>query len=426
MFEELWEEMINDLWFQMTLLLTIALMSNFLFSRLGQPKIIGQIVLGIIIGPSVLGILGGQEIAGEMVQYLAKFGAIILLFMIGLECDTREIYTKKSILIALGGVGIPWVVGFFLAELMLGEPEAPLDKFTQSIFVGAALVATSVAIAAGVMREMGIIQSSTAKTILGAAVVDDVLGMIVLAVSAGTAKGESVGIADIGIILIAAVLFVVLGIIIGSRFLSKLISDIERRGLERGMEESGFLLALSLALLYAFIAELVGISAIVGAFVAGTSFGRCRLRKKVYDWTTVLEAVFAPIFFLSLGILVNIRLPLEIWLFAIVLTAGAMISKIIGCGIPARLLGMSKNESISIGIGMSPRLEVAMVIALYGLTANIINEDVYSVIIIMGVLTALFTPSILRRTMKDIPKNGREPVGAVSDEDDGRFLCPVE
>jgi len=326
----------------------------------------------------------------------------------------------------LGGVGIPWVVGFFLAELMLGEPEAPLDKFTQSIFVGAALVATSVAIAAGVMREMGIIQSSTAKTILGAAVVDDVLGMIVLAVSAGTAKGESVGIADIGIILIAAVLFVVLGIIIGSRFLSKLISDIERRGLERGMEESGFLLALSLALLYAFIAELVGISAIVGAFVAGTSFGRCRLRKKVYDWTTVLEAVFAPIFFLSLGILVNIRLPLEIWLFAIVLTAGAMISKIIGCGIPARLLGMSKNESISIGIGMSPRLEVAMVIALYGLTANIINEDVYSVIIIMGVLTALFTPSILRRTMKDIPKNGREPVGAVSDEDDGRFLCPVE
>jgi len=425
MFEELWEEMINDLWFQMTLLLTIALMSNFLFSRLGQPKIIGQIVLGIIIGPSVLGILGGQEIAGEMVQYLAKFGAIILLFMIGLECDTREIYTKKSILIALGGVGIPWVVGFFLAELMLGEPDG-FGKFSQSGCVGGALVATSVAIAAGVMREMGIIQSRTAKTILGAAVIDDILGMIVLAVSAGTTGEGSVGIGDIGIILILAVLFVVLGVYIGSRFLSKLIADIERRGMERGMEESGFLLALSLALLYAFIAQAIGISAIVGAFVAGTSFEKCRLREKVYDWTTVLEAVFAPIFFLSLGILVNIRLPLEIWIFAFILTTGAMISKIIGCGIPAKLLGMSRAEAISIGIGMSPRLEVAMVIALYGLTAGIINDEVYSVIIIMGVLTAVFTPSILRRTMKGLPKNGRKTDGANGDEKGKQFFCPVK
>lgn len=426
MFEEIWEEMINDLWFQLTLLLTIALLSNFLFSRLGQPKIIGQIVLGIIIGPSVLGILGGQEIPGDMVQYLANFGAIILLFMIGLECDTREIYTKKSVLIAFGGVGIPWIIGFFLAELMLGEPEAPLDKVTQSIFIGAALVATSVAIAAGVMREMGIIQSSTAKTILGAAVVDDVLGMIVLSISSGTAGGGSVGIGQIGIVLIAAVLFVVLGVIIGSRFLSKLISNIERRGMERGMEESGFLLALSLALLYAFIAELVGLSAIVGAFVAGTSFEKCRLREKVYDWTTVLEAVFAPIFFLSLGILVNIRLPVEIWIFALILTAGAMISKIIGCGIPAKLLGMSKAEALSIGIGMSPRLEVAMVIALVGLTDNIINEDVYSVIIIMGILTAVFTPSILKRTMKQIPKNGSEPNGANGRKNGGQFSCPIK
>jgi len=398
--------MINDVWFQMTLLLTVAIASNFLFSRIGQSRIIGQIILGIIIGPSVLGILGSQETPGEMVQRFAELGAIVLLFMIGLECNMKEIFTKKSVVIAIGGVSIPWIVGFFLAEALLSDPGDSFNKFSQSVFIGAALVATSVAITAGVMKEMGIIKSSVAKTILGAAVIDDILGMIVLSVSIGTAKGDSVDFTSVGMILIAAILFVVLGIYIGSRYLSKLIGIVERRGIKRGMQENGFLLALSLALLYAFISELIGISAIVGAFIAGTSFERMEFRMKVVNWTTVLEAVFAPIFFLSLGILVNIRLPLMVWMFAIALTAAAIFSKVAGCGIPAKLLGMSRSEAISIGVGMSPRLEVAMIIALYGLTAGVINNEIYSVIIIMGLLTALFTPSVLRRTMKRIPKNG--------------------
>jgi len=409
MFEEIWNEMINDLWFQMTLLLTIAITSNFLFSRLGQPKIIGQIVLGIIIGPSILGILGSQETPAEMVQRFAELGAIILLFMIGLECDIREIYTKKSLMIAIGGVAIPWIGGFMVAELMLEDPGAGFSKFTQSLFIGAALVATSVAIVAGVMKEMGIIQSSVAKTILGAAIVDDILGMIVLAVSAGTATGGGVIVLDIVIVLIIAILFVGLGIYIGVKFLSPLIVLVESRGIKRGMEESGFLLALSLALMYAFVSEAIGISAIVGAFVAGTSFERCRVREKVLDWTEVLEAVFAPIFFLSLGILVNIRLSLELWFFALVLTAVAMVTKIVGCGIPGKFMGMTRTETISIGVGMSPRMEVAMIIALYGLTAGIITSNIYSVIVIMGLLTALFTPSILRKSMKDVPKDTGPP-----------------
>ncbi|MGQ9586981.1 MAG: cation:proton antiporter [Thermoplasmata archaeon] len=405
MLEGVWNGILDHLWFQLTLLLTVAIASSFLFARFKQPKIIGQIVVGIVIGPSALGLISvGEAYPGNMVHRLAELGAIILLFMIGLECDIREIYTKRSILIALGGVIVPWVCGFFLAEFMLPTPEPPFDRFAQSVFVGAALVATSVAITAGVLREMKLVGSEVANILLGAAVVDDVLGMIVLAVSSGTATAGGLDFESLFWLVLASVLFVALGAYFGSKFVTKVISKVHRRGIQRGIEESGFLLALCLAFLYAVISEMIGISAIVGAFVAGTSFAKCELRATFQKQISVLEWVFAPIFFLSLGILVDLEVvSANAWLFAIVLTAVAFATKVVGCGIPARLLGMSRRDSISIGVGMSPRMEVAMIIALYGLTVGVISSEIYTVIVLMGLLTALFTPSILKRTMKYIP-----------------------
>lgn len=405
----LFSGLLENLWFQLTLLLTVAIASSFLFARFKQPKIIGQIVIGIVIGPSVLGFFSIADAGAgdplEMVKRLAELGAIILLFMIGLECDIREIYTKRSILIAAGGVVVPWVCGFALAELMLSHPGEGYDRFAQSVFIGAALVATSVAITAGVLREMELIGSDTAKILLGAAVVDDILGMIVLAVSAGTATGGGLNYEDLLGLVIASVLFVSLGGYFGSKIATRIISDVHRRGVVHGIEESGLLLALCLAFLYAVIAELIGISAIVGAFVAGTSFAKCDLRASFQKNISVLEWVFAPIFFVSLGILVNLKqVSAEAWVFAIVLTGVAFATKIAGCGIPARLLGLSKKDAVAIGIGMSPRMEVAMIIALYGLTVGVITMEIYSVIVIMGLLTALFTPSLLKRAMKGTPK----------------------
>jgi len=384
----------------------VALASSFLFARFRQPKVIGQIVIGIIIGPSVLGLINvSQDAPGDMVHRFAELGAIVLLFMIGLECDIREIYTKRSILITSGGVLVPWIGGFLTAQLMLPDPEPPYDKFAQSVFVGAALVATSVAITAGVMREMKLVGSGTAKILLGAAVVDDVLGMIVLAASTGAATNEGVDYGHIVWVAVAAVAFVSLGAYLGSRFVVKLISKVNRRGLKQGIEEGGFLLALSLAFLYSVVSEAIGISAIVGAFVAGTSFARCEFRESYMRRTSVLEFVFAPIFFLSLGILVDLeQISLEVWIFAGVLTVVAFLTKLIGCGLPARLLGLSRRDSLLIGVGMSPRMEIAMIIALYGLTTGVVSMDIYGVIVIMGVLTAVFTPTILRRAMKELPK----------------------
>jgi Kef-type K+ transport system membrane component KefB len=407
MLEGLFDGILDSLWFQLSLLLTVAIASSFLFARFKQPKIIGQIVVGIVIGPSFLGLISVSQVdPGDMVQRLAQLGAIILLFMIGLECDIREIYTKRSILIALGGVIVPWVCGFALAEAMLPDPGDSFDKFSQSVFVGAALVATSVAITAGVLREMGLMKSDTAKILLGAAVVDDVLGMIVLAASAGTATGNGFDYADLIWLVIASTLFVSLGAYFGAKIVTNVISRVHWRGVQRGLEESGFLLALCLAFLYAVISEMIGLSAIVGAFVAGTSFARSDLRLTFQKQLSVLEWVFAPIFFLSLGILVNLHeVSAAAWIFALVLTAVAFATKIVGCGVPAMLLGLGRRDAVTIGIGMSPRMEIAMIIALYGLTVGIVTREIYSVIVLMGLLTALFTPSLLRRTMKNMSKS---------------------
>ena len=404
----MFEDLLNDIWFKLTLLLVVAIASNFLFSRFGQPKIIGQILLGILIGPSVLGLITvNQADSGDIVNRLAELGAIILLFMIGLECNMREIYTKASVLVATVGVIVPWVSGFMIAEWMLPDPIIG-TKFAQSVIIGAALVATSVAITAGVLKELKVIGSKPAKVILGAAVVDDVLGMIVLAISSELALGTGIQILNIAWIVMAAVAFVGIGAMVGSRYISKLVSAVEKKGTDHRIPESGFLLALSFAFLYAFIAESIGISAIVGAFVAGTSLASCEHNAKFRSKSEVLGWVFAPIFFLSLGILVNIQLPLEIWAFALILTLVAAVTKLVGCGVPARLLGLSNRESLAVGFGMIPRMEIAMVIALYALGNQIISQDVYSILVLMGLLTALFTPPMLKWAMKGTPKTAEE------------------
>jgi len=422
MIGELWAGVIENLWFQLALLITLAMVSSLVFTRLGLPKVVGQIALGILIGPSVLKIIvvDAGSATGELIPLFAGFGAIIMLFLIGFECDIKEIYTRKNIVIAIGGITLPWVAGFLIAWFMLPDGDPAYDRFFQSIFIGTALVATSVAITAGVLKEMGIIGSGVAKTILGAAVVDDVLGMIVLAITAGVATGEGIDPMGFLWIVIAAVLFVGLGSYFGMRFAVRLIGRVEKIGIARGMKESGFLLALAFAFVYAFISEQIGISAIVGAFIAGTCFSRCEYRKQFMEGIVFLEWIFAPIFFLSLGIIVDIsKLSLEMWLFAVVLAMVAMLSKLVGGGLPAKLYGMTRAESVSVGLGLAARLEVAMIIALYGWNAGIIGDDVYSAIIIMGVISVLVAPTLLRVVvgrMGDSNGGMKSPVACERDE----------
>ena len=388
--------LLESVWFELTFLLVVALFAGFLFARFGQPKVIGYILIGVVIGPSLLGIIkpGGEEtVSGlpEAIMMLAELGSLVLLFMVGLECDLRKIYTKKSISIALGGVIVPWVGGFFVAYLAGYDIEA--------VFIGATLVATSVAVTASVISDLGLIGGHISNAIVGAAVVDDILGMIVLSISKGMSLG-GVDAGELALLVIGAVVFVIMGAWIGTRFLVKFVFNVQISGYKRKLPLSGFTLALAIAFLYAFIGELIGISGIVGAFVAGTVFAGSALRDGIRKGTQYLEALFVPLFFVSLGTVVNLG---EIWntiMFGVSLTIVAVATKVVGCGLPAWLSGMSKWDSIAVGVGMTPRLEVALVIAYYGLSTGIIGVDLYSVVVFMGLVTALVSAPVLKHALR--------------------------
>ena len=392
------DTLLGDVWFELTFLLVVSLFASFIFARFGQPKVIAYIVVGVVIGFAfreigliTLGDSGEEETLPEVVMLLAQLGSIVLLFMIGLECDLKEIYTKRSILIAAGGVIIPWIAGYIIADLF--------GYGTDAIFIGATLVATSVAVTASVMSEIGMIGTPVAYAIVGAAVVDDILGMVVLAISRGLTEGnlDAVGLV---LLLVGAVAFVVLGAWLGSHFLTKLVFMVQVSGYKRKLPQSGFVLVLAIAMLYSFIAEVIQISAIVGAFVAGTVFAGSALRDGIMKGMKYLEALFVPLFFVSLGIAVNLEGIADALLFGLVLTAVAIITKVVGCGLPARATGMSWWDSMAIGIGMTPRLEIALVIAYVGLSNGIIDSEIYSVVVFMGLATALVAPSMLRRSLR--------------------------
>ena len=392
------DTLLDEVWFELTFLLVVSLFASFIFARFGQPKVIAYIVVGVVIGfvfreigLITLGDSGEEETLPEVVMLLAQLGSIVLLFMIGLECDLKEIYTKRSILIAAGGVIIPWIAGYIIADLF--------GYGTDAIFIGATLVATSVAVTASVISEIGMIGTPVAYAIVGAAVVDDILGMVVLAISRGLTEGnlDAVGLV---LLLVGAVAFVVLGAWLGSHFLTKLVFMVQVSGYKRKLPQSGFVLALAIAMLYSLIAEVIQISAIVGAFVAGTVFAGSALRDGILQGRQYLEALFVPLFFVSLGIAVNLEGIADALLFGLVLTAVAIVTKVVGCGLPARATGMSWWDSMAIGVGMTPRLEIALVIAYVGLSNGIIDSEIYSVVVFMGLATALVAPSMLRRSLR--------------------------
>jgi Kef-type K+ transport system membrane component KefB len=402
----------EQVFLQLTVLLTVAVASHFAIKRFRQPTIIGEIAIGVILGPSILGfILAGWQspppdtvgiFNPELVGIFASLGAIFLLFLIGLEMDVRAIYQKKNILIALGGIILPWVFGFLTAFLMV--PESSLlvdgtitDRFAMATFVGATLVATSTAIAAAVLLELGMIRTEVASTIMGAAIMDDILGLLVLSFALGVARG-AVDVFNIAYLLVVAVAFIVLAMFIGARYFSRLVVWTQIKGLKIGLTHAGFMVAMAVAFFTSFLAEVIGLSAIIGAFVAGAMFSVTPLRDDFHEGVAFLGAVFTPIFFISLGLLVNIwTLTAELLLFGVVLTAVALATKVGGCGIPARWAGLSKAESYAVGYGMAPRGEVGLIIALAAERAGVIGPDLFSIIVLVMVVVSVVPAPLLRK-----------------------------
>lgn len=373
--------------FQMSLLLFVALAGYLLASRINQSAVIGEILVGLLIGPSLLGLITYTD----FVRSVAHLGAVILLFVIGLEFRLKEILNIKHGIIALVGVIVPWIGGFYLAKLF-GY------GFGSSVFVGTALTATSIAITANVLREMGKLQTEAAKAIIGAAVIDDVLSLLALSMSEQIVSG-ALSITSISFVLFSAFAFLIVGAYVGNRFLSRLVAGVDNTSIAKKFPEFVFIFAMMIAFLYAMVAELIHLSAIVGSFIAGVSLGGVVLShsKDYREGAEYLHIIFASIFFVSLGILADFHaLTANVIWFLIALTIVAVLTKVIGCYIPAKLQGMSHKDASVVGFGMSPRGEVAMIVALIGLNAGLIGQDIYVSLVLMSLLTTVLTPIVLR------------------------------
>jgi len=336
---------------------------------------------------------------------LGHLGAVVLLFTIGLHFNIKEIVNTKYLFIAVLGVLVPCLAGFYLAKLFGFDTGA-------SIFIATALTATSIAITANVLKEMGKLETDVAKAIIGAAIIDDVLSLLALTIAEEAVSGK-LSIPLVLITVAKAIGFLVVGIIVGGLIVRKAMVRLDNTSFSDRYPESIFILAMMVAFLYSLLAELMGLSAIIGSFLAGVSLTRVKLKHEdtFREGAEHLQIIFASIFFISLGILLDFHVfTLDLAWFVVVLTPVALLSKLIGCGLTARLSGMSTRDSLIIGTGMVPRGEVAMIIALIGLNQNLIMQDTYVAVVLMSLLTTIIPPLVLRNWLfKDKTENQKAP-----------------
>lgn len=380
-------EIVSTIEFQMSLLLFVALAGYLVASRINQSAVIGEILVGLVVGPSVLGLITYTD----FVRSLAALGAVILLFVIGLEFRIKDILDLRYAVIGLAGVIVPWIGGYWLtAALGYG--------FESAVFVGTAMTATSIAITANVLREMGKLDTDVARAIIGTAVIDDVLSLMALSMTVDVVAGTFT-LLSVTAIIVKDVVFILIAGFAGIRIVAPLLEWIDRTPFSRKYPEFLFITAMMFAFLYALGAEAVGISAIIGAFIAGVSFSGVSIvnSRDLKEGAEYLHVIFASIFFVSLGILADFSaLTPAVLVLLTALTVMAVITKIVGCGIPAALLGMGKRESLILGFGMVPRGEVAMIVALIGLNMALIDQGIYLAIVLMSLLTTVVTPIIYR------------------------------
>jgi Kef-type K+ transport system membrane component KefB len=401
--------------FQMSLLMFVALAGYLLSYAINQSAVVGIILVGIIVGPSLLGLITYTD----FVEGLAHLGAVVLLFSIGLEFELKEIFKTKYGIIALIGVVLPWGVGFLLSRAFHFD-------FNASVFIGTALTATSIAVTANVLQEMGVLKTQAAWAIMGAAVIDDILALLALTVSEQLVS-DSVQLSVVLVNIIKAAGFLLIGIFLLRPILRRNIRWFDSTRVAKKYPETIFIYAMMVAFLYSIGAEAAGLSAVVGSFLGGVTFASIRLNHgQIFrEGANHLKIIFASIFFVSLGILLDIHvIDLRLAVFIIILIIVAAASKFIGCGLPARFLGYTWKDSAVIGTGMMPRGEVAMIVALIGLSRGWIAQNIYVALVLMSLLTTVLAPLLLQNWLFRKKKEQNKPaVTSLENNQDNSSTC---
>lgn len=364
-----------------------------IFERLRQPAIVGEILAGVLIGPSVLNWVTPSEVTNT----LAEVGVIFLLFTVGLETKPVTIFRvgKLALIVAVLGVAAPFIAGYLLLQAWGGT-------VVQSLFIGTALVATSVGITARVLAGMGVLDAPASRIILGAAVIDDILGLLILALVASAAAGR-IDYLEIGLTAALAVAFTVFVMLVGAPAITRLAPRIEALRISQSLFVFGLLLCLGLSV----AASYIGVAAIIGAFLAGMALadateGNETLHKQMNGVTEFL----VPFFLVNIGMQLRLDVFREPAVLALVLviTLVAALTKLLGCGLGALSLGW--RGAAQVGVGMIPRGEVGIVVAQIGLSLAVIPDALFGVVLFMSIATTLIAPPFLKLLFA--PKNGVE------------------
>lgn len=382
------------LWIALILISTKVL--GLLCKAVHLPEVVGALLAGVILGPSALGLMSMEGDTGTLLTYVAEMGVIFLMFSAGLDTDLKELKANigASFVTALIGVIVPLIGGMIGYALYFGEDLSNYDQMLQSLFVGVVLTATSVSITVETLREMGRLSGKVGMTILGAAIIDDILGMVVLAV-VSSMKDTSVKPTTV---LIKIVLYFVL-ILVLFMVTSRLEFAIEKNDHKRRVA----IFAIAFCFILAYVSEIgFGIADITGAYFAGVMLCQSKIRDyvdvKIHDVSTVF---FSCIFFASVGLKVTLGgMTLKVWMFAVILTLIAIISKMVGCGLGAKICKFTWKESLQTGVGMISRGEVALIVAEKGRQVGLISEDLFAPIILVVIVTTLITPILLKVVFK--------------------------
>ncbi|BDR56636.1 cation:proton antiporter [Xylocopilactobacillus apis] len=368
-----------DILGSLCLILIFSLLGGYISSRLNFPSVIGQLLAGILIGPSVLNLVQSNQILSS----ISEVGVVMLMFIAGLESNIsllRKFFTP-SIIVAISGMAVPFGLIYLIGQAF------KLPNAT-CIFLGVTFAATSVSISAVVLKEMNSLDTDEGSVILAAAVVDDILSVLLLSL---------IGPSENNVNSIPVMLMLQLGYFALLFFFSRWMMPL----LFRIFNKSDTVLALIICLFFAYFANLVGLSSVIGAFFAGIAIGQTKFAKKVgYRVNLIASSIFIPVFFTSIGLKMTLNGIINDFGLFIALTLGGIISKLLGAGIGARISGFSNKSSIVIGSGMVSRGEMALIIAQIGIQNKLLSSERYSAVVGAIVMTTVIAPFLLRSTIR--------------------------
>jgi Kef-type K+ transport system membrane component KefB len=386
-----------DFLIALVIVIFAAKMGGYMSTRFRQPSVLGELLVGLVLGPTILNMLFSwpifhePELLEEALTLMAELGVIMLMFLAGLELHLSELLSSGKVSALSGILGVLVPLGFGYGTAILFGVES-----TEALFIALTLSATSVSISAQTLMELGVLRTRVGLGLLGSAVFDDILVILLLSASFVFISGSaSEGLGGVGVTVLAMVAYLAVAVLVGLFLLPRLVIWVERLPISQGI----IAFALIITLLFAWAAEVIGsMAAITGAFLVGLFLARTPFKERIEQGvSTMAYGFFVPIFFVNIGLAVNMRAVGDnAILFAVTITIVAVISKIIGSGLGALIGGFNRRESLQLGIGMVSRGEVGLIVATFALSEGLLSSGNFSIVVFMIIVATLITPPMLR------------------------------